>query len=83
MIKKFCDKCGTQISLDNSDSNYGERRLGVGCYGAMLFMGAKSWFPEDPEGTVYNTRKDLCPSCQYKLDKLVQDFMNESTSGES
>ena len=83
MIKKFCDKCGAQISLDKSDSNDGERRLDVGCYGAMLFMGVKSWYPEDPEGTTFNTRMDLCPSCQHKLDKLTQDFMNESTSGES
>ena len=83
MIKKFCDKCGTQIPLGTLHMDESERKLGIGCYGAMLFMGVKSWYPEDPEGTTFNTRMDLCPSCQHKLDKLTQDFMNESTSGES
>ena len=80
MIKRFCDKCGSEIEKDLDQC---ERKLGVGCYGAMLFMGIKSWFPEDPEGTIYNTRKDLCVSCQHKLDKLAQDFMNEVQSDES
>ena len=81
MKKVFCDKCGAEIDMRKADERT-NGRLRSGEYGAMLFKGSKTWFPDDPEGTVYDLRQDLCPACQFKLDKLVQDFMNES-SGES
>ena len=81
IVKKFCDKCGREIKADFNDPEEETPRVNV--YSAMLFVGKKSWFKDDPPETVYNTRAELCALCKHKLDKLAQDFMASSENNES